>query len=149
MDRPAKSRIILYVLACLLLLPSLPASADQALDDAIAEASKYSAFVFLVNGFTGCCIPGKKFRKFLQEKGAYVDVEPATHSDVLGRCRQVLVEYHFAHAARAALLGSGAPVRRDPAHAVAYRELERDRSEGRSRRSFEGWNLESHSFSTR
>ena len=74
MDRPAKSRIILYVLACLLLLPSLPASADQALDDAIAEASKYSAFVFLVNGFTGCCIPGKKFRKFLQEKGAYVHI---------------------------------------------------------------------------
>ena len=39
MDRPAKSRTIFYVLACLLWLPSLPASANQALDE-LAEKDK-------------------------------------------------------------------------------------------------------------
>lgn len=65
---------ILYLLTCLLLLPARPASADQALDNAIEQADKYTAFVFLVNGFTGCCVPGKKFQKFLREKGAYVHI---------------------------------------------------------------------------
>lgn len=56
----------------LLLLTAMPASADEALDRAIEEAHSYRAFVFLVNGFTGCCVPGDKFRAFLKEKGAYV-----------------------------------------------------------------------------
>ena len=84
MDRPAKSRTILYVLACLLLLPSQPASADQALDDAVDNAGKYSAFVFLVNGFTGCCTPGEKFQKFLIEKGAYVHISNWNEIDQKG-----------------------------------------------------------------
>lgn len=60
--------------ACLLLSMSLPAAADQELDNAIENAGNYSAFVFLVNGFTGCCVPGKKFRKFLDDKRAYVHI---------------------------------------------------------------------------
>lgn len=74
MDHFAIRRTISCIAVVLLLLPSPPASADEALDEAIKEADKYSAFVFLVNGFTGCCIPGKKFRKFLTDKGAYVHI---------------------------------------------------------------------------
>ena len=84
MDRPAKSRIVLCVLACLLWLPSLPASADQALDTAIDDAGNYTAFVFLVNGFTGCCVPGEKFQEFLRQKGAYVHISNWNEIDQKG-----------------------------------------------------------------
>lgn len=74
MNRLLRSGAILAISTCLIFATSLPVLADQALDNAIEDAGKYSAFVFLVNGFTGCCVPGKKFRKFLQQKGAYVHI---------------------------------------------------------------------------
>ncbi|MGH7207006.1 MAG: alpha/beta hydrolase [Nitrospiraceae bacterium] len=84
MDRPAKSQTMLYVLACLLLLPSLPSSADQALDTAIDNVGNYTAVVFLVNGFTGCCVPGEKFQQFLRDKGAYVHISNWNEIDQKG-----------------------------------------------------------------
>ncbi|GIW55633.1 MAG: hypothetical protein KatS3mg082_2037 [Nitrospiraceae bacterium] len=74
MNRQFRAGIGITIAIGLALSAALPASADQALDNAIEQADKYSAFVFLVNGFTGCCVPGKKFQKFLREKGAYVHI---------------------------------------------------------------------------
>jgi hypothetical protein len=66
------------------LLPSLSASADQALDTAIDNAGNYTAFVFLVNGFTGCCVPGEKFQQFLRDKDAYVHISNWNEIDQKG-----------------------------------------------------------------
>lgn len=74
MNRRFRAGIGITIAIGLALSAALPASADQALDNAIEQADKYRAFVFLVNGFTGCCVPGKKFQKFLREKGAYVHI---------------------------------------------------------------------------
>jgi len=72
------------IFALLIFVAALPGLADQALDGAIKQADQYKAFVFLVNGFTGCCVPGKKFRTFLEEKGAYVHEANWNHIDQEG-----------------------------------------------------------------
>ena len=55
-----------------MLMVPLPSSADVALENAIDKNPPYTAFVFLVNGFRGCCVPGGGFRESLTKHGAYV-----------------------------------------------------------------------------